>query len=128
MWRKVESWQVVTVSDEFLKICEDIPEASTCRYVEVAGKRIEGARCILTANSMQEIERNLPAIVAELADAEHTHLKIVQKSGDCFDCGLKDGEDPNIPKTDCPHLAKGEVPVICRSWTVDTKKLQEVAV
>ncbi len=125
--RKVESWQVIAVSDEFLKVLEDIPEAVTQKGIYYGGKHIEGARCVLKAHSMQEIEQNLPAIVEQLTDAEHTHLKIVHRSGHCPICKLKDGEDPNVPSTDCPHISKGECYVVCRSWTVDTKKLQEVA-
>ncbi len=128
MRRKVESFQVMAVSDEFLKILEDVPEAASCSSVEVAGKYIAGPKCIMVASSMQQIEQNLPAMVAQLADAEHTHLHIVHKSGDCWRCELKDGENPNVPKTDCPHILKGEVAAICRSWTIDTKTLQKVAV
>jgi len=126
--RQVEVWQAVAVSDEFLKVLEDIPEVATQKGVYLGGKYIEGARCVMTARSMQEIEQNLPVIVEKLTDAKHTHLKIVHKLGHCFDCELKDGEDPNIPSTDCPHILKGECYIICQSWIIDTKTLQKVAV
>ena len=66
--RLVERYEVVCVSDEFLEIIKNCPEASTAASVQIKGRRIEGAKTVLIASSMEEIQTNLPAIVAELAD------------------------------------------------------------
>ena len=124
MAQKVESWQVMAMSDEFYRLCQDMPECATASSVSMGGRKIEGAKCILKASSMEEIKQNLPALIKQLTDAEHTHLHVVHKSGWCYTC--KEGKDVNVASNDCPHIVDGLLhePALCKSWTIDTKKLQ----
>lgn len=95
---EVHRFDVIAVSDEFLKLIKDLPELSTAAFVGIGGKRIEGPKQILVASSMEEVERNLPAIVAQLTDPLHQHIRVIHRSGSCRPCA----ESGKI----CEHLGR----------------------
>lgn len=107
-------FDVVAVSEEFLGLLKDFPEFSTAKRVEVGGKRIEGPKKIMVAGSMEEVEKNLPAIVSTLADPTHQHIRIVHRSGICRRCV----EGSKL----CEHLGVS-IPSLNRAFDLDISKM-----
>jgi len=109
-------------SKKFIELLKELPEA-------IYGKNdpMGGPKEIISFRSMQEIEQNIFAVAERLTDDAHPYLKIIHKEGECWECKLKKGEDPNTPYADCPHIQKGitHFPAICRSWTIDIRELQK---
>jgi len=123
MAQKVRRYEVIAISDEFLKVLDSMPEASTASRVKFGDKWIDGPKVILIVSSKKEVIDNLPDIVAKLADPEHHHLRIIKKTGECYFC-VREGlsKNPEIPIADCPHIDKMGVAILNESWTIDVKE------
>lgn len=97
----VEWFEVIAVSEDFLDVIKDFPEASTASSITIDEKTIEGAKTVLLADSIEQIEQNMPSIVANLADREHTHLRIIQRSTNCSLCWADKQKGKEL--TPCTH-------------------------
>lgn len=111
-------YEVVAVSKEFLKILEDMPEASTASWVCVGNRTIEGPKRVLLANSMKQIEQQLPAIIAKLTDKKDTHLRVIKKSTNCYECMEEREREPKKEIFSCTHGR----PTVNEAFDIDIKK------
>jgi hypothetical protein len=112
-------YEVVTVSNEFLELLEDIPEAITHSGVYIGDKYIEGPKTIFIAESMEEIEENLPTVISELVDPKNMNVQIVKGTTNCTGCIKEKNKNPAKPIVPCSH---GDIPIIYSRYEVDINK------
>ena len=111
-------YEIVAVSNEFMELLRDIPEASTASSVRIGEKLIEGPKQILVADSIEEIETNLPRIISQLADPEHTHVRIIEKQTHCPECVENRRKNPEKRIAPCSHNSQ----TLNRARDIDVKQ------
>ena len=100
-WLKIERFELIIISNKFLEIIREVPEASTAKEVVIGTRKIKGPEVIFVASSMEEIIVNLPDIISSTATTENHHLRVIHRQGSCHRCeARKDGK----PVIECPHL------------------------
>jgi len=114
-------YEVVVISDEFLEILKDIPEAATSKQVTIGGKVIEGSKEVYLAMSLEEAGNNLSAIIANLAGGpEGKNIRIIERSTNCSTCAEEKKKNPE-KAIRCTH---GRM-TVSRAWNVNIQKFLE---
>ena len=114
---KINRFEVIAVSHEFLEIIQELPELSTASEIQIGEKKIKGPEIILVASSMEEIYKKLPDIVNDIATIKNHHLRVIHRQGTCHRCKPKQN---GKSVTECPHLK--EIATINRSFGLDVQK------
>jgi hypothetical protein len=112
-------FEVVAVSDEFLKIVQNFPEASSAEYVQFCGKTIDGPKEVFLAATMDEVKDGLPKIIADL-DPAFANVRIICRSVVCPACASEKQKNPD-KVIRCEHGC----PRVNSAWDVNIQKFLE---
>ncbi|TSC93833.1 MAG: hypothetical protein CEN87_733 [Parcubacteria group bacterium Licking1014_1] len=83
--------------------------------VVAVSEEIEEPKQVLMAGSVEEVEKNLPGIIAQLVDPRHQHILIILRRGICRSCAESN-------KKLCEHLGKN-IPSLNFTIDLDLSKM-----
>ncbi|MDD5040111.1 MAG: hypothetical protein PHY34_03090 [Patescibacteria group bacterium] len=96
----VEQYEVVLVSDEFLEVLEDFPEACLAKSVTIGDRKIEGPMERFYAPDQTAAIAVATEQVKQLPDPKKYTVIITQRKGECWQCPGKENDVVH----NCPHL------------------------
>lgn len=120
MQNEVVWYEVMAISEEFMKILEDIPEASMSERVTIGDKVIEGPKEVYLASSLEEVKNNLPGIIANLTGSDGQHIRIIERSVSCSVCAEEKKKNPE-KSIRCTH----GLMTVNQAWNVNIQKFLE---